>query len=110
MKSYYFIIGEVSSFDANSLNIGPKSIEKFGAEAKLLGLNITEIINIGHFLQRIAPGVKLIGTEIIPSKENDHYFDASFKLVSFVLPQKEMPQDDPENKRGSKRDRKRRSK
>ena len=85
-------IGEIKAFDASDLKLGPNSIEKFGAEANITSLNVNEIIGLGYMLQKLASGVKLIGMQITPSKgEKENYFDATFKLVSFVLPKKEEP-------------------
>lgn len=65
----------------------PKSIIQNGIEAKLKKLNLKQIVDIGYKLQGISQGVKLTALEVHAQKENPHYFDVVYRIVSFAVQQ-----------------------
>jgi hypothetical protein len=96
-------IGEINGFDASSFKLAPDTIQQYGVEAKLLALNLREIVDIGAALQAISNGVKLISTEITASEKHKGYFDIIYQLVSFELPRPEVDDSDKKGSRKSPR-------
>lgn len=96
-------VGDIQSFDASNLPLGPKTIEKFGVQAQVKTLNLREIINLGYQLQQVTSGVKLIGMEMKATQKDPHYFDVVFKLVSFVLPPDAPPEEKSNRNKKSRR-------
>lgn len=63
-----------------------KRIEQAGVSVQLNKLNLRQILDIGSALQRINPGVRLMGLEIQNNREDNRYYDVQFQLVNFSLP------------------------
>ena len=70
-------------------NLVPKTIQQAGLNVNFFGLNLKQVSEIGAKLEAIDSSVKMIGLKIQPSKKFDEYYDASFQLVSFSLPELE---------------------
>lgn len=68
------------SFQFSSLSAG-------GLSVSLKTLNLTEVVRIGYSLQNLAPHVKLIGIQTKESANKNLYFDVSYKLASFYMPE-----------------------
>lgn len=78
------------------------SLEKEALKVTLKKLNLTQVMNAGFALQNLSRNVKLAGLKINPTVENDHYFDATYSLVSYYV--KPMPaNEEPSTKKGKKR-------
>lgn len=63
----------------------PNVVNQKGLMVPLKSLNLNQIITVGHGLQAITAGVKLIGMEITPSAGQTHYYDVVYRLVQFSV-------------------------
>jgi len=63
-----------------------KRIEQAGVSVQLNKLNLRQILDIGSALQRLNPGVRMMGLEIQNNREDNRYYDVQFQLVNFSLP------------------------
>lgn len=77
-----------------SLQLAPKTITQFGLKIMLNQLNLKQVIDFGYQFQTLDPSVKLIGMEMKASKKDNHYYDTTFKIVSFTFPDMEEKLDD----------------
>jgi hypothetical protein len=93
------IIG-VTEYDnsANSGNTIPKNVIQKGIQVALGKLNLRQIIDIGYQMQTIHPSAKMTGLEITANREDVHYFDVIYHIVSFSLPEPPAPAANPANK------------
>jgi hypothetical protein len=62
-------------------------IHQEGVALNLKKLNLMQVIDIGYRLQTISGGVKLTGLDMTANNDDNHYYDVSYRLVSFSLPQ-----------------------
>ena len=76
--------------DPNS-RLAPPNVQQQGVRLELKQLNLRQIIDIGYQLQNLDPSVKMTGMEVHATAEDPHYFTASYKLISFSLPEGEEP-------------------
>ncbi|NQZ02556.1 MAG: hypothetical protein HRT45_17995 [Bdellovibrionales bacterium] len=70
-------------------NLAPKAVKQASVNVNFFGLNLKQTMKIGAKLEALDASIKMIGMKIQPSKEFDEYYDASFQLVSFSLPELE---------------------
>lgn len=66
----------------------PTSLARQGVEVSLTKLNLTQGVDIAHKLQSMGEGIKLIGLEMRRSPQETHYYDATFRVVSFAIANK----------------------
>ncbi len=66
----------------------PASLARQGVEVHLSKLNLTQSIDVAHKLQSLGEGMKLIGLDIHRSPQDTHYYDATFRVVSFSVASK----------------------
>ncbi len=95
----------VSAFDnkntGKSSAVIPKSVDQLGAAVTVAKLNLTQLVEIGYALQTISNGVKMIAVEARAAADDPRYFDVTYKLASFSVPE---PVAKPDAKRaGAKR-------
>ncbi len=80
-------IGETSSLAENPAgNLLPAVLRQVGLQVQLKKLNLKQIVDIGYRLQGLHPSVKLMGLDISTAPSETHYYNVSFKLVSFIPP------------------------
>lgn len=64
----------------------PKNVIQKGVSVSLAKLTLRQLVDLGHQLQTIHPSTKMVGLEVTASREDAHYFDVIYKIVSFSLP------------------------
>ncbi|MCB0364346.1 MAG: hypothetical protein H6624_01075 [Bdellovibrionaceae bacterium] len=69
--------------------LAPPNVQQQGVRLELKQLNLRQIIDIGYQLQNLDASVKMTGMEVHATAEDPHYFNATFKLISFSLPETE---------------------
>lgn len=69
----------------------PASVVQKGAEVKVAKLNLQQIVDIGYKLQTIHPSVKMTGLEVEANREDPHYFNVIYKIVTFAIPVQAPP-------------------
>ena len=80
----------------------PKGLTQKGVIANLHKLNLSQMVDLGSHLQSIRPTVKLVGVEVTANRDDAHYFDVVYKLVTFALPIDPSAAKDSKNSRGKK--------
>lgn len=68
-------------------SLAPPAVQQQGVSASFKKLNLSQVLDIGFRLQMISPGTKLTGLNLIANSEDNHYYDVTYKVVSFSLPQ-----------------------
>jgi len=78
----------IADFDNSKAVSGalPKSLTQSGVAVNLSRLNLDQVIKIGGALQDLRPTVKVVGVKIQATPADPHYFDVTYKLVTFNLP------------------------
>lgn len=82
-------------------SLAPSIVEQAGIGVLLKKLNLTQVVDIGYRLQTISPGVKLMGLEMNANSDDNHYYDVTYRVVSFSLP---SLQDEPDTGANDKTD------
>ena len=80
----------------------PKGLTQKGVIASLHKLNLQQTVDIGGHLQGMRPTVKLVGIEVTANRDDAHYFDVAYRLVTFALPVDASAGKDSKNSRGKK--------
>lgn len=60
----------------------PSGFDQQAIAVALSKLNLTQMVGIGFNLQSMAPGIKMIGMEVQANRDDNHYFDVTYKLLS----------------------------
>ncbi|MGE3759157.1 MAG: hypothetical protein AB7H97_15445 [Pseudobdellovibrionaceae bacterium] len=82
----------------------PKNLLAGAFQVQLSKLNFKQIVDIGTYLQNLAPNIKLEDLEMDFNKMDPKYFDVVYKLTSFTVPKVEEPEPEPPSKsKGRKR-------
>ncbi|MGE4132441.1 MAG: hypothetical protein AB7F86_12435 [Bdellovibrionales bacterium] len=63
----------------------PAGVEFAAVVASIKKLTLRQIIEIGNAIQNMAPGVKLMGLDVVQSPGMDHYYDVNFQVASFGI-------------------------
>lgn len=80
-------IGEMVPTKPNPAgNIVPAVVQQEGLAISIKKLNLRQIVEIGHRLQALSSGIRLMGLDMVRSAGQTHYYDAVFRVVSFSLP------------------------
>lgn len=80
-------IGEIQPLpDRPAGNLAPKVVQQTGLAVPVKRLNLSQVVSIGHQLQGMGAGTKMMGLEISQSAGQTHYYDVVFRLVQFSLP------------------------
>ena len=100
-------IAGVTGYDnavAGKPSVGiPKAVEQTGISVALKNLNVTQIAAIGYKLQTIDSSVKIVGMQASASATAAHYFDVTYRLVSFSMPAEAEPLPAAKDKAGGKK-------
>lgn len=84
----------------------PSPIQQISATVQLKTLNLKQIVDVGHALQRASHSIKLVGLSIIRSAgKKENYFDVTYKVSAFSMPIQEQEQ--PKKKGRRRRSRRR---
>ncbi|MBX7231009.1 MAG: hypothetical protein K1X29_02885 [Bdellovibrionales bacterium] len=67
-------------------SLAPPVILQEGVAVTYAKLNLYQILDIGYRLHNLSAGSKLTSVDIKANPEDNHYFDTTFKVVSFSLP------------------------
>lgn len=95
-------IGEIQALpDSPAKDLAPKAVVQTGVAVQVKKLNLEQIVAIGHTLQNLGPGIKLMGLEILQSAGQTHYYDMVARVVAFALPQMNFD-NEPETKAGKR--------
>lgn len=100
--------GSVTPMSPEDINSSPsaRGIEREGVQIALKKLNLRQVLEASFRLQTLSPSIKLIGISINADKDNDHYFNTTFKLVSYYIEAEPEPaQKNNDNKSNSRRNR-----
>jgi len=92
----------VTAFDNKAQNpssVIPKNVIQTGVAVSLAKLNLTQIVRIGNDLLESAAGLKMVGLEAKASTDDTRYYDVTYKLVHFSMPEPPAPK---EARRGSR--------
>ena len=65
----------------------PKGLTQKGIAVSLSRLNVVQIAKIGGRLQSLRPTAKVTGVKIEATAQDPHYFDVTYKVVVFNVPQ-----------------------
>jgi hypothetical protein len=66
-------------------NLAPPIVMQNGLVVQLKKLNVAQIVEMATAFQNLAPGVKLIGLDVIQTAGQTHYYDMIAKIVHFGL-------------------------
>jgi hypothetical protein len=86
----------VTDFDnsgSSASPIIPKAVIQKGVSVSLTKLTLKQVVDIGHMLQTVHQSAKMVSMEMTAQRENPHYFDVVYKIVSFALPAEPTPKD-----------------
>lgn len=67
-------------------DLAPAGVIPTGVVARMKKLNLSQVIEIGNFLQNMGPGMKLLAAEVLQSAGTTHYYDYTVQIVQFGLP------------------------
>lgn len=80
-------IGGVNALDKNpAQSLAPPVIQQAGVAVTLKKLNLYQVIDIGFRLQNMSQGIKLTGLDMVANSDDNHYYDVTYRVVSFSLP------------------------
>ena len=79
-------VGPYDNSGPQASPIIPKGVIQQGVNVSLAKLNMRQLVDIGHQLQAVHPSAKMIGMEVTANRDNAHFFDVIYKLVSFSMP------------------------
>lgn len=80
-------IGTVTPLSPNpAKGLAPDLLQQEGVLVGIKSLNVRQIIDFAFEFQRLHPAVKLTGMDVQVTEKNDHYFNVSYRLVSFAPP------------------------
>lgn len=80
-------IGSVTPLPPNpAQGLAPALLQQEGLLIGIKSLNIRQITDFAFEFQRLHPAVKLTGMDVQVTEKNDHYFNVSYRLVSFSPP------------------------
>lgn len=81
--------------DRPAKNLTAAMIQQAGISVSINKINLSQILDIGYRFQNINLGTKITGLEIVAHAEDNHYYNVTYKLVNFSLPQNSnsIPQD-----------------
>ena len=69
----------------------PKGLTQKGVMVNLSRLNVDQIARISGRLQTLRPTAKITGLKVQATSQDPHYFDVTFRVVAFSLPQSAPP-------------------
>jgi len=75
------------TFSIAESSLAPKGILQNGIQLTLKKINIKQFVDISHKLQTIENGSKLISIDMRANPEDAHYFDATYHVIAFSLPE-----------------------
>lgn len=88
-------IGSVAPYDnaAGGARPGiPKGVLQNGVSVALKNLNLRQAVDVGYQMNALDSSTKLVGVEVAATAANAHYFDVTYKFVSFSTPpEPELP-------------------
>lgn len=84
------IISQQATDAAGSLI--PKNLISGAFSLQLSKLNLKQIIDVGYYLQAVAPNIKLEDMKLDANASDNKYFDVVFKLVAFTVPKAQEPE------------------
>lgn len=97
-------IGEIQALpDRPAKEMAPKVVQQSGVAVAVKRLNLSQVVTVGHQLQGMGAGTKMMGMDVTQSAGQTHYYDVVYRLVQFSLP--ELMKDEPATgggKRGSR--------
>lgn len=76
--------------DKTSLMV-PSNFTQEGVQVQLAQLNLTQIIDLGHRMKNLSPGIKLAAMDIKATDKDVHYYDVMYRLVSYAIPEAPQP-------------------
>jgi hypothetical protein len=74
----------------------PAPMAQGSVVVSLAKLNLRQIVEIGYKLKAISPSVKMSSMQIFANHTDSRYFDATFTLVSLLVPEAAPPPPPPE--------------
>lgn len=91
--------------DHPAKDLAPAAVIQSGLAVQIKKINVEQIMLLGHQLQNMGPGIKLMGFDVVQSPGQTHYYDMIVRVVSFALPQMTLDADVPSKggKKGSTR-------
>ena len=69
----------------------PKEVLQEGIKVSLLKLNLRQVADLAFQLQSMDASAKMVGVDVTANREDNHYYDVVFKLVSFNVPVRSAP-------------------
>lgn len=75
-------------------DLAPAVVEQTGASIALKNLTVRQVVEIGHKLQSLSQGVRIMSLDVVRSAKRTHYYDVVYKVVSFSLPSAEETLDE----------------
>lgn len=85
-------IGDIQAVpDTPAKEMAPPIVVQSGVVAQVRKLNLAQVLDVANSLQNLGPGTKLIGLDLVQSKDQTHYYDMIAKIVHFGLP---LPSED----------------
>lgn len=99
--------GMVTPMSPEDMNSSPasKGVLSQGVQVTLKKLNLRQVLDASFRLQTLSSSIKLIGLQLDADTDDEHYFNTTFKLVSYFI---ETPKEAPiaeESSKKSKRSR-----
>lgn len=84
-------VSEYDNSGPQASSVIPKNVIQKGVSVSLAKLTLRQMVDLGHQLQSIHPSAKMVGVEVTANRDDPHYFDVIYKIVSFSLPAEPPP-------------------
>lgn len=69
----------------------PDSVNQAGAEVRVAGLNLTQVVDVAQMIMASEPAAKLVGMDVTAAADDPRYFDVVYKVVAFSVPEPPPP-------------------
>jgi hypothetical protein len=73
----------------------PKNVVQKGIQVVLTKLNLRQLVDIGHQMQTLHPSTRMVSMEVTANRDDTHYFDVIYRIVSFSIPMEAQPVEAP---------------
>lgn len=96
LRSVNLLPEQVKSIEAgvNTSNLLPADRSAGSLSVILSKLNIQQVVEAGSQLSRLSPAVKLTGVQMAANKEDQRYFDVTYRLSALAVPDLSAPPSD----------------
>ncbi|MBX3040345.1 MAG: hypothetical protein KF789_06510 [Bdellovibrionaceae bacterium] len=93
LRSANLLPEQVKSIEtgANTSNLLPAERSSGSLVVNLSKLNVQQVVEAGTQLSRVSPAVKLTGVQMAANKEDQRYYDVTYRLTALAVPDLSAP-------------------